>query len=231
MKLHSRKGKSIFWGLMFIAAAVLIILDAADIVPDLSLVKIVLGVIFGAWLVSEIVKLRVKGLFFPLAFIFMVFESEIGGYLGVGKNIISNWIVLLSALLLTIGMHLITGSGRPRRRGFHVDAVVRSDKNFLAGRSCYIDCDGFRYRVIENSFGAYEIYFQNTDAYEGGAVIEIDNNFGAIELYVPEEWNVVLDVKTVLGATELHGRANRDGKRLDIIGSTSFGVVEVNTMK
>ena len=225
MKLHNKKGKSIFWGLIFIAAALLIVLDATNIVPDLPLVKIVLGTLIGAWLISEVIKLRVKGIFFPLAFLFIISEQELIGY-----DFISNWIVLLAALLLTIGTHLIFGSGSGRQV-FNGHSHVSCDKNFMSGKTCYIDCDGFKYRVIENSFGAYEVYFQNTDAYEGGAVIEIDNNFGAIELYVPEEWNVVLDVKTVLGATEFNGGANRDGKRLDIIGSTSFGVVEVNTIK
>ena len=227
MKLHNKTSKSIFWGFLFIAAAVLIVLDAVNIMPELPLVKIVLGIIMGAWLVSEILKLRVKGMFFPAAFLFMIFECDIGTYFGVGDDIISNWIVLLAAFLLTIGTHLITGSGVPKSRVTYGGLNAKRDKNSFSAKTCYVDCNGFKYRIIENSFGAYEVFFQNNEMFEGDAVMEIANNFGQIELNIPAEWNVKYKVKNTFGNAHISGKANVGGKLLTLVGSNSFGNVRV----
>ena len=49
----------------------------------LPVVRIVLGVLCAAWLITEIVKLRFARIFFPLAFILLLFEGELASMLHV----------------------------------------------------------------------------------------------------------------------------------------------------
>ena len=207
----------------------LIVLDALGIVPDVPFVKLALGVVCLAWFIKELFALKIHGTVFPLAFIFMLFEKEIGTYLGKEENFISNWLVLLAALLLSGGLGMIFGNIRIKKIGGHhsprhIDGKV--NKNRFSGKTFYIDCADFNYEVINNEFGASEIYFQNSDLYDGG-VLEINNKFGAVEVYVPSEWNVVCDVNSVFGAVEQDGVSASGGKTLTVKGQNRFGAIEI----
>lgn len=106
------KKKGIFWGMAFICAAILIILDAVGIgleaLNNIPVVKIILGILLLCWIVNELYKRQLSHIFFPLAFLFMLFEKEIAKLCAIeGEEIISNWPVLLCALLLTIGTSMV----------------------------------------------------------------------------------------------------------------------------
>ena len=228
-----KNSKKIFWGVVFIAAAVLIALDALKIVPDLPIVKIVLGVLCVSWAVKEAVAIKIYGIVFPAAFLFMLFEREIGLLLDIRTNIISNWIVLLVAVLLSIGLKMIFGGLKRRPKVVYDENYVnprwhaKVKKNSFAGKTFYVDCADFNYEIVKNSFGAIEVYFQNSDLYAGGGVLEVNNNFGAIEIYVPSDWNVSCDVHSVFGAVEQNGVAVGGGKTLTIKGQNHFGAIEI----
>ena len=106
------KRQSIFWGVAFICTAILIIVDAVGtglgFLDSIPVIKIILGVLCLCWIVNELYKKQLPHIFFPLSFIFMLFEKEIAGLCGFENGeIISNWLVLLCALLLTIGTSII----------------------------------------------------------------------------------------------------------------------------
>jgi len=231
--MKGKYSKKIFWGVVFIAAAVLIVLDALAVVPDLPFVKIALGILCLSWAVKEAVAIRIYGIVFPAAFLFMIFEPEIALLLDVKPNIISNWIVLLVAVLLAIGLKLIFGGFKRRPKVVYDENYVnprwhaKVKKNSFSGKAFYIDCADFTYEIMKNAFGASEIYFQNSELYDGGGVLEINNNFGAIEVYVPSDWNVVCDVNSVFGAVEQNGVSASGGKTLTVKGQNHFGAIEI----
>ena len=101
--------RPIFWGLVFICAAALIILDAVGVNfgEGITPWRIILGVLLLGWVVYEIVQLKFASVFFPLAFLFLVFEAPIGLWIGKGEDLISTWLVLLVALLLTLGVGML----------------------------------------------------------------------------------------------------------------------------
>lgn len=234
MKSFKNGSKKIFWGFILITAAVLIVLDALGIVPNVPFVKLTLGAVCLSWLLKELFTLKIHGIVFPAAFIFMLFEREIGLYFGKGENLISNWLVLLVAVLLSAGLGMIFGGLHKRRPSkhfghSHFGVPSKVNNNKFAARTIYIDCADFKHESLNNSFGACEVYFQNADLYDGDCVLEIENKFGAIEIYVPSDWEVVCDVKSVFGATEQSGGVASGGKVLTIKGFNRFGAVEIYT--
>ena len=210
-----RSGRNVFWGIAFVLAAVLIIFDAVGVMPDLPLTKIVLGVVCFAWAVKELVKLNISKIYFPLAFLFMIFEAEIAGFFGLDENIISNWLLLLAALLMTVGTGLIFG--KEHFRSGHANAFGEKIR--------YIDCAGFKSEYIKNSYGEYHVYFQNVEAYCGGGQIKVENSFGEVVVHVPSDWNVTSRVSNVFG--EVPSQRTGSGKTLEIVGKNSFGEVGV----
>ena len=85
MKIHIQtKISKIFWGFLLILAAALLICDGLGILTGftdtfggVSAVRVVLGVLMLAWLFSDLFKGHFAKIFFPLAFLFMLFESNI----------------------------------------------------------------------------------------------------------------------------------------------------------
>ena len=214
-----RSGRNVFWGMAFVLAAVLIIFDAVGVMPDLPLTKIVLGGVCFAWAVKELVKLNISKIYFPLSFLFMIFEAGIAGFFGLDENIISNWLLLLAALLMTVGTGLIFGK-RDFRAG-HANAFGEKIR--------YIDCAAFKSEYIKNSYGEYHVYFQNVEAYDGGGRVKVENSFGEVVIHVPSDWNVTSSVSNVFG--DVPSQRTGSGKTLDIVGKNSFGELRVQVEK
>ena len=104
------KGK-IFWGLGFIAIALLLILDAVGVLAPVT--DMVGGVTFwqifgGVALLCGVVAVIFAGepwtVFVLLGFIFMIFERNIAYVCGLeNEDIINNWLVFGCSLLLSAG--------------------------------------------------------------------------------------------------------------------------------
>ncbi len=221
-------GKKFMWGLLFILSAVLIVLDALNVIPDIPIVKLIFAGFFTVWAVYSLFKLRFSQVFFPLAFAFMLLESDIASFLGRSKNLISNWILLLVALLLSIGCHLIFG-GKSFKFSKHINiSHGTGDKNSFGEGVKYIDCADFKSITVQNSFGEYNVRFQNEELYEGGATITVHNGFGETNIYVPSHWTVRFNVKASFGAVNFPQNVVENGPVLNITGNSSFGEVNVH---
>ena len=222
-----RGGKSLVWGLVFILSAVLIVLDALNVIPDIPIVKLIFAGLFVFWAVYSLIKLRFTQFFFPLAFAFMVLEGEIAQLAGKSGNLISNWLLLLVALFLTIGCHLIFG-GKSFKFSKHINiSHSTGDKNSFGESIKYIDCADFESISVKNSFGEYHVRFQNVELYEGGATITVHNGFGETNIYVPSHWTVKFNVKSSFGAADCPVNVVENGPILNITGNNSFGEVNV----
>ena len=249
-------GSSIFWGVVLICTAVLLIFNSLGISVGyldgggLPVVRIVLGVLCAAWLITEIVKLRFARIFVPLAFILLLFEGELASMLHVpGKDIYSSWTILLCAALLTAGVSLLT-HGRNRHFKIGKDDgtlnVEFSDKTeerdnetaehddggditcHLSSVTKYIDCTNFTKKQINCDKGSVEIFFENTDRYTGGGELVIANNMGSVEIHIPEDWYTVGDIINSLGSVELPRMTEKSVKPLRISGANNVGSVEIS---
>ena len=77
----SFRKSGVFWGVTLILSAVLIILDSIGIglgfLSGVPVISIVLGIICLAWLIDELIKLKISHIFFPLAFGGLMPASEL----------------------------------------------------------------------------------------------------------------------------------------------------------
>lgn len=182
---------SVFWGLVFIGAAVLLILNGigVNLGYGISVWKIILGVICLAWLVDTLVERRFTEIAFPLAFLFLIFESTIAHAIGrTDGNLISDWTVILAALLVTIGLKALI----PDRGG----------RKFLGksgSTSIYLDASDLSDAEIRDNAGSVQAHITNREAYRGDGVITIRDNLGKVDLYLPSNWNIVVNCRDNLG--------------------------------
>lgn len=222
------------FGLLFIACAILIILDSVGVslgfLSGIPAIKLIVGAMLAVWLISELIKLNISGIFFPVAFIFMLFEKYIAKWAGLEKsNIINNGLVVIAALLLTIGTDLIT----PRKKIFKINYGGEASKkknahnSALSSSTVYIDCSDFVYERVKNDLGACNVYFSNVEKYEGNGTLEIQNDLGATRIHVPSDWKIISSISNGLGAVSKPEDTGNGDKAIRIIGDNNLGAVSI----
>ena len=220
-----KKSKKLFWGLIFILAAVLLVIDALGteigFLNGIPVVKTLIVLLLVSIAVEEICKRDFGSFFFLLAISFMIYEKQIAKWLSLeNENIISNWIVLLVALLLTVGCHLLFG----KKRNVSYKDNTNNSKHKVAGSSVTnIDCSDFTEARISNELGSCEVHFSNVESYTGNGVLTVENELGCIKIYVPDEWTVTNRISNELGSVRVEGSPKPDGKTLIINGSNELG--------
>ncbi len=220
----------VVFGLLFIACAVLIILDAVGVslgflsgIPAWVMILTVINLI---WLIDEIIKLKLSEIFFPIAFIFMLLEKYIAGWCGIEKNnIINNWLVFLCALLFCIGAKLIAPKRRITKK-FTKSASHKTSRGTAS--TIYVDCSAEEDTVtVRNELGACNVYFSNVESYKGGMTLLVHNELGAMNINVPSEWNIVTNIKNELGALTNPEGNESTGKTIFIEGHNELGAVNI----
>lgn len=232
------KSSGVFWGIALILAALLLIVDSLGTslgIFDLPLIKLALGVILVAWTVSELVKRKPSHIFFPPAFLFILFRADIAGHFGLEEDFISVWTVLLCALLLQIGTSLVFSRSKKRGSGVHADggayisrgANGGSCENNLSSGVCYIDAANLGYQRIENNLGSMNVFIENADIYTGNGTIEVENNLGSTKIHIPSAWRVDVRIERSLGSVADRTSHNNLGPVVVICGDCSLGSIEI----
>lgn len=113
------------------------------------------------------------------------------------------WDLFLPALVILIGLSLIIGK-RFKNRG---DVGENdSQKDFIddfaifGGRERTINEQSFRGGKVTAMFGGSQIDFRNADLAPGENIIDVFIMFGGSHLVVPPDWNVRVEVFSLLGA-------------------------------
>ena len=226
------KTKKLFWGLGFLLAAALIILDAVGIIPSLlsavgkvSIFSLILGLLLLSFVIERLCKGKVADIFFPLAFIFMLFEKNIAVLCGLeDENIINNWLVLLIALLLHAGFAILLPSPHTRKR--HRKCAT-SHENAFNSSTIYIDCETFTSSTVTNKLGECTVHFRGIDKYQGGQTLTVENNLGSMTVNVPVAWTAVVDVNNAIGSLDTPLYSDNGGPVLYIKGENHLGSLEI----
>ena len=228
-----KKTWRIFLGLSLVLIAVALILEATGILAsimsplgEVSVLAVIGGIVLLVYAISRVVKLKIAEIFVPLALIFMLFEGNIAFALGrEDKNIINNWLLLGCAILLWIGIAIIMSVFKRKKE--RKDKIIVNGHGSMGASVRYINCDEFTFERIENDLGSYTVYFDNTDKYTGGGVLEIYNNIGAITVNVPSGWNVVMKIDNSLAHSSGPDNNNPNGPSLTLIGDNNLGNISV----
>lgn len=224
----------IFWGLLFISAAVLIILNQFGFFTGISMFDLVVTIILGGVIIKSITHLNFWGILFPLAIICILYADE--------WNIpdFSPWPVLLTALLLSIGFsilfknHYFWGSHSHHNHNSFCNYTVNEKDGSIINCSTsfgecikYVNSENFERANVNCSFGDIKVYFDNALIPSGKADLYLDISFGSAELYIPRSWRVVSKVHVFCGDIKDNGSINQDSPVVTIHGNVSFGDAKV----
>ncbi|OGD17345.1 MAG: hypothetical protein A2V76_08700 [Candidatus Aminicenantes bacterium RBG_16_63_14] len=100
----------------------------------------------------------------------------------------------------------------------------------FSGSSRKIESQNFRGGKADVVFGSAEIDLRGARLAGGQATLVLSVVFGGIEVYVPRNWQVVLEGSPVLGSIESRKAVSPDvskAETLTIKGSAVFGSIEV----
>jgi len=235
------KIKNLFWGLFFVLAAAVVIINQLGYFAEINLFSLLFTIFMIPIIITSIAHVNFSGILFPIAFLCIVFAKPLG------ITDLTPWPVLGAALLGSIGLHFIFGGPKYKthiynhtkshiedmEQGF-TEIVDEPDDNFVDfrvkfGASVkYVNSKNLQKANLSCSFGALKVYFDNTKIHEKGAVINVDVSFGAIELFIPREWNLVNGVNCSLGGIEeKNPRKESGGPTVTLTGNASLAGIEI----
>jgi predicted membrane protein len=223
MSAHRTQGR-IFWGLMLICLGVLFLLDQmgrldfGDLVGRFwPVIFIIIGV---SILLSNNFKNVGSGIFFILfgAFFLLlrmrIFDRAVWHYI---------WPL---AIIVTGLWLLLQPMWHPRK---NVSSEVGGDdlniSQVFSGSARKVESQNFRGGKADVVFGSAEIDLRAARLAGGQAVLVLSAVFGGIEIFVPRDWQIVLEGTPVLGSIESHKKAGTipPTQTLTIKGSAVFG--------
>jgi predicted membrane protein len=231
MSAHRTQGR-IFWGLMLICLGVLFLLDQmgrldfGDLVGRFwPVIFIIIGV---SILLSNNFKNVGSGIFFILfgAF-FLLLKLHIFEHL-FEKPI---WDYLWPIAIIAVGLWLLLRPAwHPHKN--EASAVGGDDLSIsqvFSGTARKVESQNFRGGKADVVFGSAEIDLRNAKLAGGQATLVLSVVFGGIEVYVPRDWQVVLEGSPVLGSIDSHKKAATvpATQTLTVKGSAVFGSIEV----
>jgi predicted membrane protein len=229
------KKREVFWGLLFIFAAVLIILNQMGyFTAGVSYLDIVATVVLVGIMITSLLHINFWGILFPLAGLCIIYAEEWH------ITEFTPWPALLTAFLCSIGLSMIFH--RPQGWHYHTccdssfgsNVVNVKDDNVINCSTSFGECikyvnsDNFEKANIKCSFGDVKVYFDNAQIPSGKADIYLDVSFGDAELFIPKTWKVVNDLHVFLGdAGEKNRNLDATSPVVTIHGNVSFGDAEI----
>ncbi|MCX6573951.1 MAG: DUF5668 domain-containing protein [Candidatus Aminicenantes bacterium] len=227
MSAHRTQGR-IFWGLMLICLGVLFLLDQmgrldfGDLVGRFwPVIFIVIGV---SILLSNNFKNVGSGIFFILfgAFFLLlrlhIFDRAVWHYI---------WPLAIIATGLWL---LLRPAWHPNRsEASEVGGDDLAISQVFSGSARKVESQNFRGGKADVVFGSAEIDLRAAKLAGGQATLVLSVVFGGIEVYVPRDWQVVLEGSPVLGSIDSHKKAATvpATQTLTVKGSAVFGSIEV----
>ena len=232
-----KQGKNIAWGIIFIVAAVMVLLNGFDIAIGFPIWKILLSIFLVMWLKHGLEQKDWASLVFPIVFLVCTWIDDLG---------ISKVTIFFAAFLAVIGLSFLSGGKNKmfkkddleriedKSMGSTDDGTVNSNDNVFSFSTSfgsgvkYVKADNFSEGRVSCSFGEAKVYFDDAQIHDGEAYIYVNNSFGTINLYVPKEWYVTNEAGIMFGGVEERNRSITTGNpKLRIVGNVKFGCVAV----
>ena len=228
--------KRILWGILLVLVGVAVALISLGVITlpfEISAWRIILGIAVLSVLIEGLSRLDFAQAFIMAGIEVMIFEKELGALLGMAdENWISNWTVLLISALVGIGFNMIFKGVKRHRK---IRKCKTLNVNAFSDHLKYIDCSKMKWEYVRNTFGDFEVRFENVDDYKGGAELTADNSFGEMVIYVPSDWEVSVNVDNTFGDLTVDdvlkvGYADGSAKKLVIKGTNRFGDMTIRAI-
>jgi len=210
----------IFCGLVFIAAAALILLQAFGVVTiDINIGIFAALTALAVLAIVFLFHLFWAGFFFLVATIITIMNANDICFSLSGNAIGS---LFIAAALASLAFHLIFFSVRKKffkhyRLGHHADSTFGSVTKHFDGELDNVS--------LECNFGAVKAYFEKATLKDNKAILDIECNFGGVELFVPKSWRITDKTKSAFGASDEKNRPTltNSSPTLTITGEINFG--------
>lgn len=230
-----KRRKEIFWGLLLIFGAFFILAGKMGFLQHVGVFKIVCTVFLAGILIENIAQKSFGGILFSLAFVGILYDKQLH------IEPLTPVPILAAALLGTVGLNMVFHKkGQRKEIGMlwkeagevvHVQEEGQVQCAVHFGESAkYIDSPSLRRAVLESAFGSLNVYFDQAVLADGAAQAEVNVIFGDMELYIPGDWQVVVDVEAVFGGVDESGRHKPSdwGNTLHISGKVTFGGLNIH---
>lgn len=215
------KAKNWFWGLFFIAAAVLLVVGQLGMLGGINVWSLLLTILFGATLIKSLMSRSVAGVVFSIAFLCIVYDKQLG------ITALTPWTVLGAALLISIGVSFFYHPKRTHHHkditeeGFNdVETVVDREMEVVTkfgGSIKYINSEDFRSARVEAMCSGVKLYFDNAVIQGDRAVLDLKLSFSGLELYVPKSWKIINNADVMMGGIEEKNSRNTPEEKLLIL--------------
>ncbi len=228
------KKERYFWGALFILAGVFMVVSRLGYFPNVNVLSLLLTVFLGAVIVKSIPRLNFAGILFPLAFIAIIYDKELG------ITAITPWTVLLAALFGSIGLSMIFHKHMKcvhhdhQHEDYSFEKIDIEDEGHVVYKSAfgesakYVNTDKFEKGDFECSFGAMKIYFDHAMMKNQNAIVKLEVSFAGVELFIPKSWKVEDRTSVFLGGVSEKNRSYEGATNtLTLVGDVSFAGVEI----
>lgn len=229
------KTKNWFWGLFFIVAAALVIINQMGYLVGINLFTLICTIFLVPIIIKSIAHVNFFGILFPLAILGILFAEPLGI-----TNLVP-WPILAAALLGSIGLSLIFHNSKWHSEYYHCnfdkeEQIINEEDSDTVSCSVkfgastkYVNTDNFKKGYFSSSFGALKIYFDKAKIQDEGAEIYLDVSFSGVEIYVPKEWKLVNNVSSAFGALDEKNHNLYEGEKMPVVvkGNIKFGGVEI----
>ena len=111
------------------------------------------------------------------------------------------------------------------------DGFVKSDVTFGGVKHIVLE-PVFKGAGLDVSFGSITLDLRKTSLESECTFIKVDVSFGGVELYVPSNWNIIVEADTTLGAIEDKRFVSSqidESHKLVIRGDITFGGLEIKS--
>ncbi len=146
--------------------------------------------------------------------------------------------VVFPVILIAFGLYILLNRARQKQESLRNDGSIKKDTiddvAVFGGGSKIIYSDNFKGGNITAIFGGSEINLMSCKLAEGENVLDVLMVFGGTTVIVPKEWNVVINVTSILGGFSNKSVRNPNlvvdqSRTLVIKGLALFGGGEVKT--
>lgn len=141
------------------------------------------------------------------------------------------WNMFLSLVLLCLGLKLIF-KPRKRRLTHGVGTGVIGDKGrdtAFGSSTRYIHEENFIHDSVDVAFGSSTIYFDQAVILGDKADFHIDAAFSNITLYLPADWQAVVELDSAMSTTNNYASEPKE-KVLLVTGDMAFSTLNIYSM-
>lgn len=227
--MHMRN-RNPFWGIVFILAAVFVLLGNFGLFHNINLTRILFTVLLICFMVKNIPSRNFYGILIPAAIICIMYDDLLH------IRMLTPFPVLAAAIFGSIGLSFLFPNQPPFKPDIEFDPQSGSHAHSgesdvhcsisFAGTAKYFETDDFRRAYLKCSFGSLKAYFDHADIQGNSAEIYVENAFGETTLFLPKEWNVTVTATTSFGdISEIHKLPvpMADAPLVSVRGNIRFG--------